>query len=112
MKAVIMAGGFGARLYPLTVQCPKPMVPFVDKPVLAHVINLLQYHGFSEIIITVQYLASQIQDYFGDGRHLGLTIHYAVEEKPLGTAGSVKNAQWYIGNKPFLVMSGDAITDI
>jgi mannose-1-phosphate guanylyltransferase/phosphomannomutase len=112
MKAVIMAGGFGSRLHPLTVQCPKPMVPFVDKPVLAHVINLLQYHGFSEIIITVQYLANQIQDYFGDGSHLGLKIHYAVEEKPLGTAGSVKNAQRYIANEPFLVMSGDAITDI
>jgi mannose-1-phosphate guanylyltransferase/phosphomannomutase len=112
MKAVIMAGGFGSRLYPLTVQCPKPMVPFVNKPVLAHVINLLQYHGFSEVVITVQYLANQIQDYFGDGSHLGMTIHYAREEKPLGTAGSVKNAQQYIGNETCLVMSGDAITDI
>jgi mannose-1-phosphate guanylyltransferase/phosphomannomutase len=111
MKAVIMAGGSGSRLRPLTVGRPKPMVPLVNKPVLAHIIDLLKHHNFSEIVITVQYLADHIEDYFGDGSSLGLTIHYSVEEVPLGTAGSVKNAQRYLG-ETFLVISGDAITDI
>lgn len=112
MKAVIMAGGLGSRLYPLTADCPKPMVPFVNKPVLAHILDLLKRHHFSEVIITVSYLAHQIQEYFGDGRHLGITIHYAQEDAPLGTAGSVKNAQPYLDNEPFLVISGDIVTDI
>lgn len=112
MKAVVMAGGFGSRLYPLTVNCPKPMVPLINKPVLGHILDLLKRHQVSEVIITVQYLAHQIQEYFGDGRHLGMTIHYALEETPLGTAGSVKNAQAYLDNEPFLVISGDIVTDI
>ncbi len=112
MKAVVMAGGFGSRLYPLTVGCPKPMVPLVNKPVLAHILGLLKRHGFTDIVMTVRYLAHQIQDYFGDGRHLGLNINYAVEDTPLGTAGGVKNAQPYLDDEPILVISGDALTDI
>ncbi len=112
MKAIIMAGGRGARLLGLTVQYPKPMLPFLNKPVLAHILNLLKYHHISEVVITVQYLAEQIWTYFGDGHNLGMVIHYAVEETPLGTAGSVKNAQSYLDNEPFLVLSGDVITDI
>ena len=111
MKAVVMAGGSGSRLRPLTIERPKPMVPVVNKPVLAHILGLLQRHGFCEVIITVQYLADLIQDYFEDGSSLGLTIHYSVEEIPLGTAGSVKNAQPYLDDT-FLVISGDAVTDI
>jgi mannose-1-phosphate guanylyltransferase/phosphomannomutase len=111
MKAVVMAGGFGTRLRPLTAEYPKPMIPVVNKPVLAHILNLLKHHHFSEVVITVQYLADQIQNYFGDGRHLGMAIRYVVEDKPLGTAGSVKNAQQYLADEPFLVMSGDLITD-
>jgi len=111
MKAVVMAGGSGSRLRPLTVGRPKPMVPLVNKPVLAHILDLLKYHNFSEVIVTVQYLADQIEDYFGDGSGQGLTIHYSVEEIPLGTAGSVKNAQQYL-DETFMVISGDALTDI
>ncbi|UCC86164.1 MAG: mannose-1-phosphate guanyltransferase [Anaerolineales bacterium] len=111
MKAVVMAGGSGSRLRPLTVGRPKPMVPLVNKPVLAHILDLLKRHNFSEVVITVQYLADLIQDYFGDGSSVGLTIHYAVEEVPLGTAGSVKNAQRYL-DEPFLVISGDDVADI
>ena len=111
MKAVVMAGGSGSRLRPLTVGRPKPMVPLVNKPVLAHILDLLKYHNFSEVVITVQYLADYIEDYFGDGSSLGLTIHYSVEEGPLGTAGSVKNAQAYL-DETFMVISGDALTDI
>jgi mannose-1-phosphate guanylyltransferase/phosphomannomutase len=111
MKAVVMAGGSGSRLRPLTVGRPKPMVPLVNKPVLAHILDLLKYHDFSEVIITVQYLADHIEDYFGDGSSLGLNIHYSVEEIPLGTAGGVKNAQQYL-DETFLVISGDALTDV
>jgi mannose-1-phosphate guanylyltransferase/phosphomannomutase len=111
MKAVVMAGGSGSRLRPLTIERPKPMVPVVNRPVLGHIINLLRIHNFSEIIVTAHYLADLIQDYFGDGENLGLTIRYSVEETPLGTAGSVKNAQKYLDDT-FLVISGDAITDI
>lgn len=112
MKAIIMAGGRGSRLHGLTVQYPKPMLPILNKPVLAHILNLLKYHCITEVVITVQYLAEQIWRYFGDGHTLGMVIHYAVEETPLGTAGSVKNAQPYLDNEPFLVISGDIITDI
>jgi mannose-1-phosphate guanylyltransferase/phosphomannomutase len=111
MKAVVMAGGSGSRLRPLTVGRPKPMVPIVNKPVLAHILDLLKHHDFSEVIITVQYLADHIEDYFGDGSSLGLDIHYSVEEIPLGTAGGVKNAQQYL-DETFLVISGDALTDV
>ena len=112
MKAVIMAGGLGSRLRPLTIGCPKPMVSFVNKPVLDHTLDLLKRHHIFDVVITVQYLADQIQNYLGDGSRHGMTIRYAVEEIPLGTAGSVKNAQPYLDQGTFLVISGDAITDI
>jgi mannose-1-phosphate guanylyltransferase / phosphomannomutase len=111
MKAVVMAGGEGSRLRPLTINRPKPMVPLADRPVLAHIIELLKLHGITDIVITVQYLANVIQDHFGDGSSYGVQIEYSVEETPLGTAGSVKNAQELL-TEPFLVISGDALTDI
>ncbi|MFQ5856851.1 MAG: sugar phosphate nucleotidyltransferase [Anaerolineae bacterium] len=110
MKAVVMAGGTGSRLRPLTVGRPKPMVPLVNKPVIAHIRDLLIRHNFSEMIVTLQYMADQPQDYFGDGSERNMSIHYAIEEIPLGTAGSVKNAQQYLDDT-FLVMSGDVVTD-
>ncbi|MBV9787877.1 MAG: NDP-sugar synthase, partial [Chloroflexi bacterium] len=110
MKAVVMAGGEGSRLRPLTINRPKPMVPLVDRPVMAHTVELLKMHGITEIIITVQYLANVIQDYFGDGSAYGVQITYSVEESPLGTAGSVRNAHALL-DEPFLVISGDALTD-
>jgi mannose-1-phosphate guanylyltransferase / phosphomannomutase len=111
MKAVVMAGGEGSRLRPITINRPKPMVPLVDRPVMAHIFELLKIHGITEVIVTVQYLANVIQDYFGDGSSYGLHIAYSVEDRPLGTAGSVKNAQDLL-DEPFLVISGDALTDI
>lgn len=110
MKAVVMAGGEGSRLRPLTIGRPKPMVPIANKAVMAHILDLLKRHGITEIVVTVQYLADFIQDYFGDGSSFGMRIHYSVEEVPLGTAGSVKNAQEYL-DEPFIVISGDALTD-
>ena len=105
-----MAGGEGSRLRPLTIGRPKPMVPLVDKPVLGHILELLKYHGITEIVITLQYLPSVIQDFYGDGSTLGLNITYVVEEMPLGTAGGVRNAAAHL-NDTFLVISGDALTD-
>ncbi len=111
MKAVIMAGGEGTRLRPLTVNRPKPMVVLVDRQAIHHIIELLKIHGITEIVITVQYLANVIQDYYGDGSSYGVNINYSLEEIPLGTAGSVKNAA-HLLQEPFLVISGDALTDI
>lgn len=110
MKAVLMAGGEGSRLRPLTINRPKPMVPLVDRVVMAQIIELLKTHGITDIVVTVQYLANVIQDHFGDGSAYGVRIDYSLEEQPLGTAGSVKNAE-HLLQEPFLVISGDALTD-
>ena len=90
MKAVVMAGGEGSRLRPLTLVRPKPMLPVVNRPVLGHILYLLKQHDITDVVMTVQYLAAQIQDYYGDGQTLGMNIEYVVEESPLGTAGSVQ----------------------
>ena len=90
MKAVVLAGGEGSRLRPLTLGRPKPMVPLVNKPVIAHIFDLLKQHGVTDVVVTVQYMAERIQRDFGDGQSLGMTIHYSVEDKPLGTAGSAR----------------------
>ena len=110
MKAVVMAGGEGSRLMPLTVSRPKPMAPIVGRPVMEHILNLLKRHGITDVVVTVQYMASAIEDYFGDGSQFGMRISYSREEVPLGTAGSVKNAEDLL-DEPFLVISGDALTD-
>src|SRR2546430_10148673 len=111
MQAVVMAGGEGSRLRPLTINRPKPMVPIVDKPCLGHIFELPKRHGIEESFVTLQYLASVIQDSYGDGGGLGMRLRYTVEETPLGTGGSVRQ----IGDDldgTFLVISGDALTDI
>jgi len=86
------------------------MVPIVNKPVMQHALDLLKRHGINDVVVTVQYLPSVIQDYFGDGSGLGVNISYSIEEVPLGTAGSVKNAQ-HLLDDTFIVISGDALTD-
>ncbi|MCS7002772.1 MAG: nucleotidyltransferase family protein, partial [Dehalococcoidia bacterium] len=110
MKAVVMAGGEGSRLRPLTISRPKPMVQVVNRPCIEHILLLLRRHGITDVIITLQYLAEQIQDYFGDGSSLGMSITYSIEESPLGTAGSVGLARDHLDDT-FLVISGDALTD-
>jgi mannose-1-phosphate guanylyltransferase / phosphomannomutase len=110
MKAVIMAGGKGTRLRPLTCNIPKPMVPLLDRPVMEYAIELLKRHGVTEIAVTVQHLPEVIRQYFGDGSDFGVRLHYFEEDTPLGTAGSVKNAEEFL-DETFLVMSGDALTD-
>jgi mannose-1-phosphate guanylyltransferase / phosphomannomutase len=112
VKAVVMAGGEGTRLRPITASQPKPMLPVVNRPIMEHVLRLLRRHGFDETVVTVQFLASMVRNYFGDGEDFGMTLQYATEETPLGTAGSVKNAEDALRDEPFLVISGDALTDI
>src|ERR1035437_4071950 len=107
-----MAGGVGTRLRPMTANQPKPLLPVVNQPIMEHVLRLLKRHGFSETVVTVQFLASLIRNYFGDGEEVGMSLQYATEEVPLGTAGSVKNAEDALRDTPFLVISGDALTDI
>ena len=89
MQAVIMAGGEGSRLRPLTSNMPKPMLPVANRPLMEHILLLLNRHGFTDVIATVQFLSSVIRNYFGDGSDLGVSLAYSNEEVPLGTAGSV-----------------------
>lgn len=109
MKAVIMAGGEGTRLRPLTCDRPKPMVPLANRPIMEHIVRLLAQHDFRQVAVTTCYLPQVIEDYFGDGKRWDLSMSYFVEKEPLGTAGSVKNVGFA---ETFMVISGDALTDI
>ncbi|MBX3286192.1 MAG: mannose-1-phosphate guanyltransferase [Acidimicrobiales bacterium] len=111
MKAVIMAGGEGTRLRPLTSNCPKPMLPLANRPMMEHIVGLLKRNGIDEIVVTVAFLANQIRNYFGDGSEFGVRMVYATEDQPLGTAGSVRNARDELTER-FLVISGDVLTDL
>jgi mannose-1-phosphate guanylyltransferase/phosphomannomutase len=95
----------------MTANLPKPLLPVANRPVLEHVLRLLRRHGVTDTVVTVQFLASLVRNYFGDGDELEMSLQYATEQRPLGTAGSVKNAESALGDEPFLVMSGDALTD-
>ncbi|MGB7415687.1 MAG: nucleotidyltransferase family protein, partial [Thermosynechococcaceae cyanobacterium] len=111
MRAVLMAGGEGTRLRPLTCELPKPMVPILNRPIAEHIVNLLKRHSITEIIATLFYLPDVMRDYFRDGSQFGVQMTYAVEEdQPLGTAGCVKNISALLTDT-FLVISGDCITD-
>ncbi|MGB5960895.1 MAG: mannose-1-phosphate guanyltransferase [Coleofasciculaceae cyanobacterium] len=111
MRAVLMAGGSGTRLRPLTCDLPKPMVPILNRPIAEHIINLLKRHNITEVVATLHYLPDVMRDYFQDGSDFGVQMTYAVEEdQPLGTAGCVKNIAELL-DETFLVISGDSITD-
>lgn len=111
MKAIIMAGGEGSRLRPLTCDLPKPMVPIMNIPIMEHIINLLKKHGITKIGVTLMYLPQKIKDYFGNGSNFGVNISYFTEDTPLGTAGSVKNAEDFL-DESFIVISGDSLTNM
>jgi mannose-1-phosphate guanylyltransferase/phosphomannomutase len=111
MRAVLMAGGSGTRLRPLTCDLPKPMVPILNRPIAEHIINLLKRHRIREVIATLHYLPDVMRDYFQDGSDFGVQMTYAVEEdQPLGTAGCVRNIVELLDGT-FLVISGDSVTD-
>jgi len=108
MKAIILAGGLGKRLRPLTNNKPKPMVPLGGKPILVYVINWVKKNGIKEIVLCVSYLHKTIEDYFGDGKKFGVKIEYAVSSKPLATAGLLKSAQKFIDDT-FVCVYGDSL---
>ncbi|GAB4460442.1 MAG: mannose-1-phosphate guanyltransferase [Armatimonadaceae bacterium] len=112
MKAVVMAGGEGTRLRPLTSNRPKPLVPVLNKPIAQHIIEHLRRAGITDIVVTLYYLAEEIQNYFGDGSDLGVNLIYSIEDTPLGTAGSVKKAENHLNDDTFIIVSGDALTDL
>jgi len=111
MKAVILVGGEGTRLRPLTCNKVKPLVPVLNRPFLEHVVDYLKRHGVRDIILALGYLPEQIQEYFGDGSGFGVNMTYLIEDFPLGTAGGVKNAEAFL-DASFLVFNGDIFTDI
>ncbi|MCD6567641.1 MAG: NDP-sugar synthase [Dehalococcoidia bacterium] len=111
MKAVILVGGKGTRLYPLTCNTPKAMVPILNKPFLEHMICYLKKYDVLDIVLAMGYLPNSIKSYFGDGTEFGVKITYLVEEKPLGTGGALKNAEFLL-NEPFFVFNGDVLTEI
>jgi mannose-1-phosphate guanylyltransferase/mannose-1-phosphate guanylyltransferase/phosphomannomutase len=106
MKAMVLAAGLGTRLRPLTYEIPKPMVPVLDRPVMAHIVDLCRRQGFDELIANLHYFPDTIRDYFGD------TLEYRYEEELLGTAGGVRNVRDFFGDGLVVIISGDALTDI
>ncbi len=111
MIGVIMAGGFGTRLKPLTCNIPKPMVPMVNRPIMEHIVNLLKLHGITESISLLFHQPEKITGYFGDGSKLGVDMMYIQAVEDYGTAGSVKKASKFLTDR-FVVISGDVLTDI
>ncbi len=111
MTGVILAGGYGTRLMPLTKDTPKPMVKIIDKPILEYTVALLKKHGIKDIVMTLGYLPEKITDHFGDGSDYGVNITYSCENEPLGTAGSVKKTLKYL-DEEVVIISGDCYTEI
>jgi mannose-1-phosphate guanylyltransferase/mannose-1-phosphate guanylyltransferase/phosphomannomutase len=106
MKAMVLAAGLGTRLRPITYEIPKPMVPVLDRPVMEHILDLLAEHGFEQVVANLHYFPDTIREHFGD------RVGYRYEEELLGTAGGVRNCREFFADEPFLVISGDALTDI
>lgn len=111
MKAIIMAGGEGTRLKPVSGDTPKPLVPLCGRPVMEHIVLLLKNHGITDICCALKYRHEEIQSYFGSGEKWGVSMQYRIETEALGTAGGVKNCADFYGSEDFLVISGDAICD-
>jgi mannose-1-phosphate guanylyltransferase len=112
MRVMVMAAGRGTRLRPVTDLLPKPMAPVANRPVLYHILRLLKRHGFGEVVLNLHHMPEVITEYLGDGSVVGLDVHYSYEPELLGTAGGVKKNEEFLGAGTFLVMSGDALTDI
>ncbi|MEX0993574.1 MAG: NDP-sugar synthase [Solirubrobacterales bacterium] len=112
MRAMVLAAGLGTRLRPITYELAKPMVPVLGRPVMDHILRLLVRHGFDDVVANLHYFPEQIQGRFGDGRAFGLSLSYSPEPELLGTAGGVRGAREHFGDETFLVISGDALTDI
>ena len=109
---MLLAAGLGTRLRPLTYELPKPMVPILGRPVMEHIMRLLARHGFDDVVANLHYFPDLIRDHFGDGSRQGIRLVYSYEPELLGTAGGVRNVRDHFGGETFLVISGDALTDI
>ncbi|MBU1026613.1 MAG: NDP-sugar synthase [Candidatus Margulisbacteria bacterium] len=112
MKAIIIAGGLGTRLRPLTNNIPKPIVPVANIPFVVHQIEHLVRHGIDEVILNLHYLSHEIKKILDDGKQWGIKIRYSIEEHPLGTAGAVKNAEQFFDEGPMVIFNGDVVTDL
>jgi len=110
MKAIILAGGLGTRLRPLTHDIPKPLLPIKGRPIIEHAILNFKRHGINDIILSIGHLSDKIKNYFGQGEKWGVNIEYCIEEQPLGTGGAIKKAASEI-NGTFLVINGDNLAD-
>ncbi|MHB8142945.1 MAG: sugar phosphate nucleotidyltransferase [Thermoleophilia bacterium] len=109
---MVLAAGLGTRLRPLTGSISKPMAPIVNRPVMYHILRLIKKHGFIEAVANLHYHPHAITNYFGRGQQVGVELRYSLENELMGTAGGVKNVQKYLEDDTFLVISGDALTDI
>jgi mannose-1-phosphate guanylyltransferase len=112
MKAMVLAAGLGTRLRPLTYEMPKPLVPVLNRPIMAHVLELVARNGFEEVVANLSYLPEQVRERFGDGSAFGVSLEWSFEEELLGTAGGVRKVREYFDDLPFLVLAADALTDI
>lgn len=110
MKAVIMAGGFGTRIHPLTINLPKPMIPLFNRPIMLHIVDLLKKHGITELVLLLYHQPEVIKHYFGDGSEFGVKITYVTPLQDFGTAGAVKAAARHLDDR-FMIISGDLLTD-
>ncbi|HEX7120416.1 MAG TPA: sugar phosphate nucleotidyltransferase [Longimicrobiales bacterium] len=111
MKGVIMAGGFGTRLKPLTIHRPKPMVPIANRPIMEHIVALLERHGITDLVSILYFQPEHITSHFGDGSAFGVRMRYVTADADYGTAGAVRNAWELIEGERVLVISGDVLTD-
>jgi mannose-1-phosphate guanylyltransferase len=110
MKAIILAGGLGTRLRPLTETTPKPLLPIKDKPIIEHAVLNFKKHGITDIVLSIGYKADLIKEYFGDGSKWGVNIDYSIEDSPLGTGGAIKKAASGVEGT-FLAINGDNLAD-
>src|SRR6185369_751360 len=111
MKGIIIAGGLGTRLRPLTYRLPKPLVPVANRPFLEYQVALLRQHGIDDLVFATNYMADRIEDHFGDGTRFGVRMRYALEEQPLGTGGAIRNAADLFPGETVVVFNGDVLTD-
>jgi mannose-1-phosphate guanylyltransferase len=112
MRAMLLGAGLGTRLRPITYELPKPMVPVLGEPVMGHILRLLESHGFDEVVANIHYFPDLIRKRFGDGSDYGVRLAFSLEGELLGTAGGVRNVRDFFGGETFLIVSGDALTDI
>lgn len=112
MQAIILAGGFGTRLKPVTDECPKPALPIMGRPFLEYQLDLLEQIGVKRVTFSLHYLAEKIQEIFGDGSQYGMEFFYAIENEPLGTGGGIKNCEEFLNDDPVVIFNGDVLTDL